>query len=206
MKTKIATLIASAALVLSTATISFAGTTKADNEIVTLNEVGNISKIEASGNVEIYITNGAKDGVTVYDNYYSQNAMVQNDNGVLRVASYKNEKLVVLVTVTDLRAITANDNAVIKSTGNFSALELDVQLNDNATAQLKVDALAANITVNDHAKADLSGMIFDYQLAYSQASTVNRTGLNAENSIETRIAAPQHSHKHARLFDSLASL
>ena len=205
MKTNITTLIASVALLLSTTTISLAAN-KTGNDIVALAEVGNISKIEASGNVEIYITSGSKDGVTVYDNYYGQNAMVQNDNGVLRIASYKNEKLVVLVTVTDLRAITANDNASIKSEGNFSALELEVNLNDNATAQLNVDAMEAKFAVNDNAKADLSGMIMDYELSYSQASTVNRTHLTADNRIETKIALPQPARKHFRMFNTLASL
>lgn len=205
MKTKFTTLIASVALLLSTTTISLAAS-KNNNDIVALTEVGNISKIEASGNVEVYVTSGAKDGVTIYDNYYGQNAMVQNDNGILRIASYKNEKLVVLVTVTDLRAITANDNAGIKSEGNFSALELDVKLNDNATAQLDVDAMAAKFIVNDSAKADLSGTILDYQLTYSQTSTVNRTNLTADNSTETKIALPQPTHKHFRLFNATASL
>lgn len=205
MKTKITTLIASVALLLSTTTISLAAS-KTNNDVVALTEVGSISKIEVSGNVEVYITSGTKDGVTIYDNYYGQNAMVQTDNGVLRIASYKNEKLVVMVTVTDLRAITANDNATIKSEGNFSALELDVNLNDNATAQLNVDAMEATFTVNDSAKADLSGTVLDYQLSYSQASTVNRTYLAADNSIETKIALPQPARKHMRMFNATASL
>lgn len=183
MKTKFITLITIAALTLGTTSATFAANATND-ETTTLTGMSHINAIEAKGNVEVYITNGDKDGVKVFDNYYSQNALVQNENGTLRITSYKTEKLVVLVTVTDLRTINASDNAMIKSYGTLSALELNVELNDNAGAQLKVDALAANFKVNDRAKADISGYINDYELNYSRSSSVNRTNLMAFNGFE----------------------
>lgn len=183
MKTRIITLI-TLVTALSTTSITYASTKAANNQVTVLTGITNINKIEASGNVEVYITNGDKDEVKVYDNYYAQNALVQNKDGVLRISSYKPEKLVVLVTVTDLRAITASDNASIKSSGTFTAIGFNVNLNDEASAQLKLNAFAANININDHAKADLSGSIDDYELNYSQSSTVNRAELVATNRVE----------------------
>jgi hypothetical protein len=181
MKTKILTLITLVTLTIATTSASFA--TKTNNTTV-LNNIHRITSIEAHGNVEIYVTNGNKDGVEVYDSYYDQNALVQNENGVLRVTSYKADKLVIMVTVTDLRAISASDNAKIKSYGRFSSLDLNVELNDNAIAELNLDAFVAKFTINDRAKADISGTIEDYQLNYSRSSTVNRTYLAVENRIE----------------------
>jgi hypothetical protein len=183
MKTKILTLIALVSLTITTTSATFA-TAKNNYEITKLSEISKITSIEAHGNVEVYITSGDKDGVKVFDSYYDQNAVIQNENGVLRIASYKSEKLVIEVTVTDLRAISAFDNAMIKSFGRLSSLELQVELNDNAGAELKIDALAAKFNINDHAKADISGTIDDYQLNYSRSSTVNRTYLAATNRIE----------------------
>lgn len=183
MKTKILTLIALVALTITTTSATFANA-KTTNGVTTLKEVSKITSIEAHGNVEVYITSGDKDGVKVYDSYYDQNALVQNADGVLRVASYKTDKLVIMVTVTDLRAISASDNAIIKSYGRLSSIDLGVELNNNATAQLNIDALAARFNVNDHAKADISGSIEDYELAYSRSSSVNRTYLVASNKSE----------------------
>jgi hypothetical protein len=183
MKTGIVTLITIAAIALST-TVSKAATinTNNNNNNAMVNvAVNNISKIEASGNVEVYIKNGDKDEVKVFDKYYSKNALVQNKDGVLRISSYSKDKLVVLVTVTDLRTITAYDNAVIKSKGKLSAIDLNVTLNNNASAQLNLDAYAANFTVNNRATANLSGNVNDYTVSYSQSSTINKTELVAAN-------------------------
>jgi len=189
MKTKFATTIAAVALLIST---SFTNA-KAHNGPVELTQVGNINKIEASGNVEVYITNGKEDGVKIYNDYYGDNALVQNVDGVLRIASYKTDALIVVVTVNDLRAITANDNAIVKSYNNrLSALSLDIKLNDKAIALLDVDAVAANISVNDQARATLSGMIENYHLDYSKTSSVNKTELEAYTSSEREINEPKH--------------
>jgi hypothetical protein len=186
MKTTILTLIA--AVLISATTISKAATT---SESITLTAVKNITKIEAHGNVEVFITNGTKDAVKVYDaNFYSNNALVQEDKGTLRITNYdKSKKLIVEVTVTDLRNVTAYDNAVIKS-DKLALVDLSVDLYDNAYAGLELNNYAANINVNDQAKADLSGDVMEYNLTYSYGSTVNRTELAAVNETENRIAAP----------------
>jgi len=186
MKTTILTLIA--AVLISATTITKAATT---SEPITLTAVKNITKIEAHGNVEVFITNGTKDGVKVYDaNFYSNSALVQEDKGTLRISNYdKAKKLIVEVTVTDLRNVAGYDNAVIKS-DKLALVDLSVDLYDNAYAGLELNNYSANINVNDHAKADLSGDVMEYNLTYSYGSTVNRTELAAVNETENRIAAP----------------
>jgi hypothetical protein len=166
----------------------------------TLTNISNINKIEVHGNVEVYVSNGIKDEVTVNNDYYADNALVQEEDGVLRISSYKTEKLIVYVTANDLRAINAYDNASVKSDGRFSSIALDVNLHDAAYVGLNLDNYAANINVDDHAKADLSGSITEYTLNYSQSSTVNRSQLVALNTTETVTmpyqAAPKHSRHH----------
>lgn len=202
MKTRIVTLITLLTIILSV-TMASAATKNVDGNLAAvLVATNNINKIEASGNVEVYITNGDKDQVKVFDKYYAKNALVQDKDGVLRISSYTADKLVVLVTVTDLQAITANDSATIKSYGTLTAIDLKVTLNNNAAAQLKLDAFAADITVNNRATANLSGNINDYSLKYSQSSTVNKSQLVAANTTEvntTKAAARQAQEKMASL-------
>jgi hypothetical protein len=185
MKTRIVTLITLATIALSISVAHATTLNNSNNNITAVNvAVNNISKIEASGNVEVYIVNGDKDEVKVYDKYYEQNALVQGKDGVLRISSYAKDKLVVLVTVADLRAITAYDNAVVKSYGKLSAIELTVNLNNNASAQLNLNVFAANFTVNDRSTANLSGNVNDYNVNFSQSSTINKTELVAANTTE----------------------
>jgi len=208
MKTRIITLI-TLVTVLSITSLTYAAAKTNDDQITVVATENNINKIEASGNVEVYITNGDKDQVKVCGDYYAQNALVQDKDGVLRISSYNADKLVVLVTVADLRSITATDNASIKSYVTFSAIELDVKLDKNSSAQLKLDVFAVNITVTEGAKADLSGSVNDYDLNYSRSAKINSTELVAVNSTKnnmTKKAANPTEDEDGIDLDKMASL
>ncbi|MBL4678999.1 MAG: DUF2807 domain-containing protein [Mucilaginibacter sp.] len=187
MKAKFLTIATIVTLALGTATATFANDNKNNNEeaTTTLTNVSKINKIELRGNVELYVSDGAADQVKVYNKYYSENALVQNQDGVLRISSYTGKKLVVWVTANDLKAITAFDNAEVKSFGDLSKIDLDVTLNNNASADLKLDAYKANINVNDRAKANISGKVDEYSLTQDQSATVNNSNLVATNASKT---------------------
>lgn len=193
MKTKVFSLIAIAALALGTVNYSKAETgkiSKNNAEVsTTLTEVHNVNKIEIRGNVQVFVSSGAAENVKVYNHYYAEDAFVQNQNGTLKIASYGAEKLVVWVTVKDLQNLSVYDNAEVKSFGNLSAINLDVNLYDNATANLNLDSYNANFNINGRAKANLSGFVNECQLNYATAATVNQSKLQAEHLTATRIGA-----------------
>ncbi|WP_428327544.1 GIN domain-containing protein [Mucilaginibacter sp.] len=156
---------------------SFAATNN-DQEVSTvLTDVNKITDIEVHGNVELYISDGSEDQVKVYNKYYGESALVQDQNGVLRISSYTAQKLKVWVTVSDLRNLEVYDNAEVKSFGKLSAIELDVKLYNTASAKLSMDAYTASISLNDRAKADLTGSITDAQFKYDHSSFLNTTTL-----------------------------
>jgi len=179
MKTKSLTI----AILLIIATISsntvFAA--KNDKGTTVITEAKNFNKIEVRGNVEVYMTAGEANTVKVNNNYYGENALVQNQNGTLRISSFSNEPLVVYVTVSELNSIALYDNSLLKSGKGISSIELNVNLYNNATAQIDLEALNANITVNDHAKIDLSGNVVNCNMVANQSSTVNSTNFVAEH-------------------------
>jgi len=201
MKTKFTTIVATVALLLSTTCVTFANT-KTDNGSLIATEiktVGNIDAIVASGNVDVYLVNGDYDAVKVYSDYYGKNAVIKNEDGVLSIASYAPDKLIVFVTVNDLQEITANDNASIRTYGNaLYAKGLNINLNNQAVAQLKVDAIGANVTVNDSARAELAGTIENYQLKYSANSTVKNDNLKTYVSRKNKIELPKANSLTAR--------
>jgi hypothetical protein len=190
MKKVILTLIAITVVVLGTSNFTYAATNNT-NVITTLTNIGSINKIEVRGNVEVFVSTGEKDQVKVNNNYYAESAFVQDQNGVLRISSYKAEKLVLYVTASNLQSIAAYDNAVVVSNEKLSLISLDVNLFNNAYANLDLNNYATNVTVNDQAKADLTGSITEYSLTYNTLSNVNRTELIAQNVSETKVASKQ---------------
>jgi len=179
MKTSVITIAALVALTFGTVNLSKAATKIDNNTAVVLNNVSRINKIEIHGNVEVFVSDGTEDQVKVYNKYYSENALVQSQNGVLRISSYNAEKLVVWVTANDLRSINVYDNADVKSFGKLSMIDLDVNLYNTASATLNLDTYNTAVSVNDHAKANLSGNVEQCDLQYTTQATVNQTELKA---------------------------
>ena len=199
MKTKILSMIAIAAIALGVGTTSYAAVkdsaAKSNTEVSTvLTNVSKISKIEVRGNVELYVSDADSDQVKVYNKYYAESALVQSQNGVLRISSYAGQKLVVWVKAADVRAITAYDNAEVKSFGKLSPLDMTVTLNDNAYANLKVSGYGMNVILNGRAKADLKGNVEEGILKYSRSATVNATEFAAAHL--TRITDGVTSNKN----------
>ncbi|HEY2580263.1 MAG TPA: DUF2807 domain-containing protein [Mucilaginibacter sp.] len=184
MKTTILTIFT--ALVLSTgiAATTYAAPAKGEN-VTVLTGISAINKIEVRGNVQLYISDGATDRVKVYNKYYAESALVQSANGVLRISSYKAEKLVVWVTASELSSVSAYDNAEVKSFGDISKIEFNVDLHNNATAKLALEAYTANVTVADQAKACLSGDVNEVDLKYSHAENVNCSDLVTTHASKT---------------------
>lgn len=183
MKSSILTLAIALSVLLGASQAASAATP--DKEAVTtLNQVGPINKIEVHGNVELYVSYGAADQVKVYNNYYAESAMVQGQDGVLRIASYKDQKLVVWVSAVNLQKLSVYDDAVVKSFGKLSALELDVNLYDHASAQLNLDVFAVSLKLNGHAKADVSGSAYNANLSGDHSSTLNYALLDSEHLVK----------------------
>jgi hypothetical protein len=186
MKTQFLTIATIFTLALGTVTSTYAAVNNNNDEVSTvLTNVSKINKIELHGNVELFVSDGTADLVKVYNKYYSESALVQSQNGVLRISSYTDKKLVVWVTASDLQAIVANDNSQVKSFGSLEKLDIEVTLNNTASADLNLDAYKASINVNDRAKANISGNINDYNLKQDQSATVNHTNLATVNGNKT---------------------
>jgi hypothetical protein len=178
MKTKILSII-----LLFVAIAGFSKSTYAaiNADYTLLKEIKAVNKIEVRGNVELFISDSPVEQVKVYNKYYSENALVQYKNGTLRITSYNAEKLIVWVSADDLRAVTAYDNAEVRSFGKLSKIEFDVDLHNNAYANLSLDAFSANLQLNDHAKAELSGTATEFGLTTNVNTTVVKNDFKAEH-------------------------
>lgn len=180
MKTIILTIFT--ALTLATGIAKTIDTAPAKSENVTvLNGIKTINKIEVHGNVQLYISDGTADEVKVYNKYYAERALVQGKNGVLSIASYKAEKLVVWVIAADLRSISVYDNADVESFGDLSKIEFEVDLHNNASAKLNLDVYSASVTVLDEAKACLCGRANEFAVKTNHPENIDQKDFNAEH-------------------------
>jgi hypothetical protein len=189
MKKVILSIFTIATLVIGTTNFSHAATFSHD-AATTLTDISSINKLEIHGNVTVYISDASTDQVKVYNKYYSENALVQSKNGTLRISSYASEKLVVWVSANDLRSVSAYDNAEVKSFGQLSKIEFNVDLHDNASAKLDLNAHSAVVNVSDHAKADLSGSADEFTLSHNYAASVNNYNFSAVRFTENKINFP----------------
>jgi len=158
--------------------------TTVNSAATVLNDIKSINKIELHGNVELFISDNAAEQVTVYNKYYAESALVQNNKGVLRITSYGTEKLIVWVTSDNLRTISAYDNAEVKSFGDVSKIEFNIDLHDNATAKLNFNTYSANVTLKDNAKIELSGTVNEFSLNHNTGSAIINNNFSAEHFTE----------------------
>ena len=155
----------------------------ADKAVVVteLKDVKQINRIVAMGNVEVFITQGIEEGLKVYDKYYAKNALVQWEAGELRISSFDRKKLTVAVTVNSLSSIEASGDAFVRTMNELSAINLDIQLKDNATARLEAKALSISSSLEGGSKLELSGESENQHLALRGAAQYEATRFTSPN-------------------------
>lgn len=180
MTTSIKNLFAAALTVITLSTSAFAATDVKEKNVTVLTQVKNINKIVVSGNVEVILVQAPTESVKVYDSYYSKNALVQQEDGILRISSFQKETLTVAVYVRNLSTIEANNDVKIKTQGKINFLALSVVLKDNATAQINANTVALYTDVNHNASLTLSGSSTDYHAVLGTTAKLNMDGFNAD--------------------------
>jgi len=162
-----------------------------DKAITVLSDVKKVNKINVSGNVELILVQSADESVKVYDNYYTKNALVQQKDGELRISSYDKETLTVVVYTNNLSSITASDNATVRTHGKLTTLDLNVNLNDNATADLNTNTISLSTNIKGNASLSLTGSTLDYNAMVNKTSKVSLNDFAAETSnIRSQNATP----------------
>lgn len=199
MKTSIKTLIAAVLTTVVLTSSAFASSDVQNNTITVLDQVKNISKLEVSGNVKILLVQSQIESVKVYDSYYSKNALVQQQNGVLRISSFEDQPLTVAVYVRNLSSVKLTDNATIKTYGKISFLSLDVILKDKASADIDAATVSLNTSVSDNATLTLSGTSEDHTAMLGSLAKMSMNQFAATSSSVTSMPSSIAKQNVARL-------
>lgn len=183
MRTSIKNLFAAALVMvtLSSATV-VANATENNANYTAITQVKNIGKIVVTGNVKLILVQDAKESVEVYDQYYTKNALVQQQGGELRISSFDKNTLTVIAHVNNLTAIEASNTATVSTAGNFNLINLSIVLNDDASADIKSNTVNLSTNVKDDASLKLEGTTDLHQAVMGVASKINMAGFTAQES------------------------
>lgn len=173
MKTSIKSLIALAITTVTLTASTLSVKASDPNQVTVLAQAKKVNKINVSGNVELILVQSADESVKVYDNYFANNALVQEKDGELRISSFNKETLTVVVNVSDLSSITASGDAIVKTYGKFNALSLDVTLSDKATAVLNTNTVSLYANLNGQSNLSLTGTTTEYNAIMGSVATVS---------------------------------
>jgi hypothetical protein len=203
MKTSIKSFIALTitTLALTTATVNVKAAEA--NQVTVLSQVKKVNKISVAGNVELILVQSADESVKVYDSYFSKNALVQQKDGELRISSFDKETLTVIAYVSNLSAITASDNATVKTFGKFNTLSLDVTLTDQAKAVLNTNTVSMYAQLNDKSNLSLTGSTSDYNAVMGSVASVNMSQFAANS---TNIQSKSNTVASAKNTKTITSL
>ena len=144
-------------------------------------DVKHINKLVLIGNVDVYLTQGTEENLKVYDNYYTKNALVQWENGELRITSFDKTRLAVTITVTNLSAIEANGSVSVRTMNELSTIDLDIHLKNNASAQIEAQAVNISSSLQDQSKLVLSGESENQHLALNGTAEYEATRFTSPN-------------------------
>lgn len=141
---------------LSSATV-VANATELNGSYTTINQVKNINKIAVSGNVKLILIQDSKESIEVFDKYYANNALVQQQGSELRISSFSKEALTVIAHVNNITSVEASNTSSISTSGKFNLLNLEVILKDKASATINANTVNLYTTVNDGTSLNLEG-------------------------------------------------
>jgi len=158
MKNSIKNLFSAALLMvtLSSATV-VANATELNGSYTTINQVKNINKISVSGNVKLILIQDSKESIEVFDKYYANNALVQQQGSELRISSFSKEALTVIAHVNNITFIEASNTSSVTTSGKFNLLDLEITLKDKASATINANTVNLCTIVNDGTSLNLEG-------------------------------------------------
>lgn len=158
MKTLTKTLFAAAltVVVLTSSAITTFATEQVATELATPSAEG-FNKIWISGNVKVVLTQGNKPSVIGTSNYDSTKTSVLSKGQTLYINSTESAQVTLNITVKDLQRVEAYGQSVVVTSNNFEVTNLQLFLNQSATAKIKTTVGSLYTVVKDNAVLKLNG-------------------------------------------------
>jgi hypothetical protein len=144
-----------AVVFISSAMATFAAK-QVSTKSTSLSEV-QFNRIWVSGNVKIVLTQGDNQSVVATSNYDSSKTSVLSKGQSLYINSMESSQVTLNITLKDLERIEAYGQSEVVTSNNFAVKNLQLFLNQSATAKIKTTAGSLYTIVNDDAVLKLNG-------------------------------------------------
>jgi len=168
MKTSIKTLI-TMAFALTTLMATLPNNLRAAEKNNTLlYNIQNFRKIVIKGNVEVILVQGNAIGVSYADDN-AGNVKVTQQGEVLRITSLDKEKCKLIIYVTDIYRIEADENAVVKTEAKLITKFLQIILKGNAFADIDTSTEGLYTEILDNSTLKLKGNTSRHTLVMGKA-------------------------------------
>lgn len=119
--------------------------------------IKSFNKIWVSGNVKIVLTQGEKQSIIGTSNYDSTKTSVLSKGQTLYINSMESSQVTLNITVKDLQTVEAYGQSVVVTSNNFNVKNLQLFLNQSATAKIKTTVESLYTVVKDDAVLKLNG-------------------------------------------------
>ncbi|WP_316806058.1 GIN domain-containing protein [Pedobacter agri] len=172
MKTLAKTLFATALTAVLFAS-SVATTYAADSApLAKTTSVKNVNRIWVSGNVKVVLTQGDKESIKGSENYDATKTSVFSNGHTLYIQSMESQQVTVNITVKDLERVEAYGQSMVVTTNNFEVKNLQLFLNQSATAKIKTTAASLYTVVKEDAVLKLNGTAVESTMIASNMKNV----------------------------------
>ncbi|WP_343523825.1 DUF2807 domain-containing protein [Pedobacter sp.] len=187
MKTSIKTLTKSvlAAIVLSSAIFS-TSVMASEKQPVKMSAPKNIGQVIVSGNIEITLVQGKKEGVSYNEDNTGKVKVIQ-DGHALKISSADGNTAKITVYVNNIYRIQASENAVVKTAGKLDSKYLQLFLKGDAVAEINSDTENLYTVIEGRADLKLSGATGEHILVMGTTPKLNLDGFAA---MKTKMSSP----------------
>jgi hypothetical protein len=116
-----------------------------------------INELEVRGNVQVYLSIGNEENIAMDENQSMKGIKILKENQVLKISSNSPKIQVVWLRLTNLNKISVFDHSAVNSFGKISVLDINVNLYNQAMANLDMNTFNADFVIKDQARAELKG-------------------------------------------------
>lgn len=134
--------------------------------------LSSFKRIWVSGNVKVILTQGDKQSVKGTADYDANKTSVTSDGKTLFINSMEKEQVTLNITIKDLERVEAYGQSEVVTNNNFEVKNLQLFLNQSATAKIKTTANSLYTVVQDDAVLKLNGSADQSTMIISNAKNV----------------------------------
>ncbi|WP_316824742.1 GIN domain-containing protein [Pedobacter miscanthi] len=147
----------------------------------------NFSKVSVSGNVEVTLVQGPREGISYNDDNAGKVKAIQ-DGYTLKISSESKEVAKVTVYVKNIYRVQASENAVVKTTGKLDTKYLQVFLKENAMVEINSNTESIYTVIEGNSDLKLKGATQNHILVMGKTQKLN---LDRFAALKTEMNTPQ---------------